>query len=124
MVVQRDLRGISPESTANRFRHRWPRTSDPLSGALHRVVNSEGFKDLLRRRNHLSHRTIPPRTIHVTIDDPGSNVATQVDWDDLPLAPELSSSRLDWLTTELGNLWVAGREFMEAREADRSWPPA
>jgi hypothetical protein len=102
--TEQDLKEITPASTARRFAKSFQ--GDPLTTALKQLTKSQDFIEWSRLRNILAHRATPGRAIYV-----GGPQDGRIEWADISLDHEATSSRRTWLSGVVLGLLEATDRF-------------
>jgi hypothetical protein len=95
-------KGISPESTAERFRARFP--NEAITASVSNLVGSSEYASWVDLRNALAHRTSPPRKHFMHAGSARGEAEQPSEWGSLILDAGLTASRRDWLCDALAEL--------------------
>jgi hypothetical protein len=110
----KNMRAITPERTADRFRTTFP--NEGISCTLNEVIESQEYDDWKDCRNILAHRGTPGREFQRTI---GSGADTHGDtlWlNGIPLDASTTRSRRAWLADTLQMLLREAHSFASTKE--------
>lgn len=101
--LKRDLRGINPEGTQERFKEAFK--NDEISFGLRDLVRDPTFLEWKRIRNSLVHYCAPGRIINLSVGSSGSrdDLWNHLDFE-IPINAKTTRRRRNWLADTLSSL--------------------
>jgi hypothetical protein len=112
IATAKDLKKISPRSTADAFNSAFP--SDPIIGSIHAVLGDPAYLELHRVRNILTHRVVPARTFRVSVGV-RNTLPDQWNIEGIPLDANMLPSRRADLSRLLNTLLSGIDRFAKIR---------
>lgn len=109
---------LFPTQVVKELRKSFP--ADPLVAAMDSLLHSVDYKMIDEFRQILFHRGVPPRLIKFSPDRPPAGTTTipinpksrSSEWEfDFEVTPDLTASRLDWLSKQLSQLFRLTESF-------------